>query len=152
VHVLVGGSDGATLFPFEQVRRRDDQDSWSVVDQPRGDLAHLGHAAVLPDGRLLIDVEDWHGDLPPGLYVSSGADWASYERVEAGAPFDGKPRAIDLVDLRVDEHGATLTAIGPDRTSAWVTEDSGVTWTRRPPADASARGVPLVSPPGRSRR
>ena len=128
VHVLVGGSDGATLFPFDEVRRLEDQDSWSVIEQPAGERAYLGDAAVLPDGRLLLDVEGWSDDRPGGLYASDGSNWVSFARVVTGAPFDGKPADIRVVDMRVEQDASTIIAVSPDGRVAWFSEDVGATW------------------------
>lgn len=129
VHVVVDGSDGATLFPFDAVRTLDDADSWSVVEQPPGDRAYLGGAAVLPDGRLLLDVDDLSDDRPAGLYASAGGDWSWYSRVDAGAPFDAEPADIHVLDVRVDDGSASIIAAGPGWHDAWLSEDGGLTWT-----------------------
>jgi len=138
VHALTGGSDGATLFPFNQIRRMDSWDSWWVVDQPGDPLAYIGPAAVLPDGRFLASVQSWSDDgrldqplkgTPPGIYVSEGADWSAYERIDSGAPFETPARAQPMVvDIEVNAEGAVMTALGPDQTTAWTSTDLGVTW------------------------
>lgn len=130
VHVVVDGSDGATLFPFDAVRTLEDADSWSVVKQPAGERAYLElPPAVLPDGRLLLDVQGFSDDRPGGLWVSDGADWASYSRVASGAPFDADPRDIPVLDMQVDDDAVTIVAAGPAWHDAWVSDDGGVSWT-----------------------
>ena len=142
VHVLVAGGDGATLFPFGEIRRLDSQGSWSVTPLPDDPRAYVGATAVLPDGRFLADVDAWsdNGRLgkrlrgtPPGLYASAGDDWASYTRLELGDPFT--EAAYNVPDVRwVDVAGArtTLGAIGPDGRSWWTSTDLGSSWTEQP--------------------
>lgn len=132
VHVLIGGSDGATLFPFDEVRRLEDLDSWSVARQPGAERAYLGNAAVLSDGRLLLDVEDWSDRRPGGLFVSQGRDWVSFERVASGAPFDGRPADVRVLDMRVDQDASTIVAVGPEGRDAWFSDDLGTTWVELP--------------------
>lgn len=137
-HVLVGGSDGATLFPFEEVRALDSWDSWSVVRQRSGPRAYVGATAVLPDGRFLVDVDAWSDNgrsagrlrgTPPGLYASDGSNWAAYSRLELGAPFT-EPRfgAPDVRYVAVGDAVTTLGAIGPDGRSWFTSSDLGATW------------------------
>jgi hypothetical protein len=142
VHVVVGGSDGATLFPFGEIRQLDGQDSWSVTAVPDRPMAYVGFTAVLSDGRFLADVDAWsdNGRLgrrlkgtPPGLYVSDGDDWASYTRLELGEPFT--EAAYNVPDVRyvdVAGDGTRLGAIGPDGRSWWTSTDLGATWTEQP--------------------
>jgi hypothetical protein len=142
VHVLVGGGDGATLFPFGEIRRLDDGDSWSVTPLPRTPRAYVGVTAVLPDGRFLADVQAWSDTrrvgaarkgTPPGLYVSDGDDWASYSRLELGEPFADEARNVpDLRYVAVAGDGTTLGAIGPDGRSWWTSTDLGASWTEQP--------------------
>lgn len=138
VHVLVGGSDGATLFPFEEVRTLDSWDSWSVVPQPSEPRAYVGATAVLPDGRFLLDVEGWSDNgrsagrlqgTPPGLYVSDAGDWAAYSRLDLGAPFT-EPRfgVPEVRYVSIDDGATTLGAIGPDARTWWTSTDLGATW------------------------
>jgi hypothetical protein len=142
VHVLVGGSDGATLFPFEEVRTLEASDSWSVVPQSGAPRAYVGATAALPDGRFLVDVEGWSDNgrsggrlrgTAPGLYVSGGRDWATYSRAEQGAPFT--TAAFGVPDVRyaaVDDRTTTLGAIGPDGRSWWISTDLGASWAAQP--------------------
>jgi hypothetical protein len=142
LHVLVGGSDGATLFPFEEVRTLDSGDSWSVVAPPGAPRAYVGATAVLPDGRFLVDVEGWSDNgpmarpargTPPGLYVSDGRDWAKYSRIELGGPFvDVRRGAPDVRYVAVDDGSTTLGAIGPDGRSWWTSTDLGASWEAQP--------------------
>ncbi len=141
-HVLVGGGDGATLFPFGEIRRLDDQDSWSVTDLDRSPTAYIGVTAVLPDGRFLADVDAWSDNrrlggrlrgTPPGLYVSEGDDWASYTRLELGDPFtEPAYNAPDVRYVEVSGARTTLGAIGSDARSWWTSEDLGASWTEQP--------------------
>ena len=81
--VLTGG-DGATLLPFGSMHRsRDGGRTWEDIDVRSDPRAYVGLVAVLPDGRLLVDVLAWSdqrinrmGSRPVGLHVSDGDDWA----------------------------------------------------------------------------
>lgn len=137
-HVVVHGGDGATLFPFSEIRRLESDGDWSVVVPADDPMAYLGPTLVLADGRFVASVHLWSDNglarqrprgTPPGIYVSDGADWATYERVESGAPFvrpaGGQP---NVTDIHVTPDGALITAIGPDQTTAWTSDDLGATW------------------------
>ncbi len=88
VRAVVGGGDGATLFPFQAVARSTDRGAtWRRFDVPRfdGEMAYVSGEAVLPGGRLLVLLsnfsDDRRGDPSPrhhGLWVSLGGDWSSY--------------------------------------------------------------------------
>lgn len=88
VRALVGGGDGATLFPFQATARSTDGGrTWTTFEVPRvdGERGYLAGEVVLPDGRLLVMVADWSGDRRDrpsrrhhGLWVSDEADWSSF--------------------------------------------------------------------------
>lgn len=92
VSALMGGGDGATLFPFQKVARSVDGESiWTSYDVPEvgGERGFVNGAVVLPDGRLLVLVMGWSGDRRSrpssqhhGLWMSAGGDWASYRPIE----------------------------------------------------------------------
>jgi hypothetical protein len=130
--VLVG-SDGATIFPFEAVQRgARDGASWQGFEQGSPPAAYVEGGVVLPDGRLLVCLEQVHETFRPGtgseprmgLYVSAGDDWSSFARLD---PPDGAPGLApgDVPWL----HGADLTLAGvsatPGRATAYVTEHGG---------------------------
>jgi hypothetical protein len=82
-----GGHDGATLDPFERVARSTDDGPWELFDVPHtgGQQAYTGGQVVLPDGRLLVLLDQWSGDRRDrasrvwhGLWTSRGDDWSSY--------------------------------------------------------------------------
>lgn len=137
-HVVVRGGDGATLFPFEQIRRLDSPDSWTVTEVSDDPMAYVGPTGFLPDGRFLASVQSWSDNnlpgkklkgTPPGIYVSVGGDWSTYERIESGPPFDTPAVFQPMVtDIDVTADGALITAIGPDQTTAWTSRDRGATW------------------------
>ena len=110
VQAVVGGGDGATLFPFEQVARLSsagDVVSYDV-EQPEGVMGYSSGDVVLTDGRVLTLLADWSDDRGRpssrhhGLWVSAGDDWASYTPVEPvfSPPLTAPPRAGDAA-LRV---------------------------------------------------
>lgn len=92
VSALMGGGDGATLFPFQKVARSVDGGStWTSYDvsEVGGERGFVNGAVVLPDGRLLALLGAWSGDRRNrpssqhhGLWVSAGDDWSSYRPIE----------------------------------------------------------------------
>ena len=87
VRGVVGGGDGATLFPFQEAARSTDGGStWTRYEIPTvtDARAYTSGQVVLPDGRLLALLDAWSDDhgRPSahfhGLYVSSGDDWSTY--------------------------------------------------------------------------
>jgi hypothetical protein len=88
VRAVSGGSDGATLFPFEAMARSTDGGvTWRTYDVARVDdaRAYSSGEVVLPDGRVLALLDHWSddrnghpSDRPHGLYASSGDDWSHY--------------------------------------------------------------------------
>lgn len=139
-HVVVHGGDGATLFPFSEIRRLESDGDWSVVVPADDPMAYIGPTAVLPDGRFLASIQSWSDNglakekprgTPPGIYVSDGDDWSTYERIESGAPFrTAAPFEPMVTDIDVTADGALITAIGPDQTTAWTSDDLGATWRK----------------------
>lgn len=88
VRAVSGGSDGATLFPFEAMARSTDGGAtWTTYDVPKvdGARAYSSGEVVLTDGRVLALLDQWSddrkgrpSDRPHGLYVSAGDDWSHY--------------------------------------------------------------------------
>jgi hypothetical protein len=87
---VVGGGDGATLFPFMRAARSTDGGStFTTVDVPEtaGERAFGSGFVVLADGRLLALLDHWSDDAGRpshrwhGLYASSGDDWSAYTPV-----------------------------------------------------------------------
>lgn len=129
-HVLTVGGDSGRRQPLDRILRLDAAGAWQVVAPPTDPGVYLGPTAVLPDGRFLMSVHSWTDDSTrPGIYVSDGDDWSTYERVDSGAPFErpslGEPRVIDI-DVAAD--GALITALGPDGSTVWTSKDLGATW------------------------
>ncbi|UUZ58069.1 hypothetical protein [Nocardioides sp. B-3] len=132
---MVHGGDGATLFPFSEIRRLESDGDWSVVVPADDPMAYLGPTPVPADGRFVASVHLWSDNgparqrprgTPPGIYVSDGEDWSTYERIESGAPFETPvPFEPMVTDIDVTADGALITAIGPDQTTAWTSRDLG---------------------------
>lgn len=88
VFAVVGGGDGATLFPFERVVRSVDAGrSWQRFDLPLfdGERAYTSGDVVTSDGRLVTLLDHFSDDRAGrpgrrhhGLWTSAGDDWASY--------------------------------------------------------------------------
>ncbi|HET7735293.1 MAG TPA: sialidase family protein [Nocardioidaceae bacterium] len=126
VAVLEGG-DGATLFPLQAVHRSLDGGATferiPLFDEP---MAYGQNAGVLPDGRLLLNIEAWSDDppggghrRPVGLHVSTGTDWSDLRVVEAAAPY-----ADDQPDVFATGDG--LLVVHPQHGVA--STDAGQTW------------------------
>jgi hypothetical protein len=89
---VVGGGDGATLFPFSRTARSTDGgDTFTTVDVPltHGARAYGSGFVVLAHGRLLALLDHWSDDRSGrpgpghhGLWVSDGDDWATYATAE----------------------------------------------------------------------
>ncbi len=91
VHAVVGGGDGATLFPFEQVSRLWSWDDVGVfrVEHPDGVMGYSSGSVVLSDARILTLLADWSDDTLKrpsprhhGLWASDGENWATYAPTE----------------------------------------------------------------------
>jgi len=94
VAVLEGG-DGATLFPLDAVHRSIDGgrtfERIPLFDDP---MAYGQNAGVLPDGRLLVNIEAWSDSelggvhqRPVGLHISSGSDWSDLQPLESARQY-----------------------------------------------------------------
>jgi hypothetical protein len=135
--VQVGG-DGATLFPWDAVLRSTDGATWTAYDGPHRPTAYGEALAVLPDGRLVFDVEAWSDQRlhrpaarPIGLYL--GSDWAHPRPVPLAGPFAGQdPHAFapTTLDVSATSHAVTIYALTPDREHVVSTVDGGQAWQR----------------------
>ncbi|WP_344150570.1 sialidase family protein [Nocardioides koreensis] len=112
---VIGGGDGATLFPFMRTARSTDGGStFTTVDVPasQGARAFGSGFVVLADGRLLALLDHWSDDRAGrpsdrwhGLYASAGRDWSAYTPVRPDfTPEPGPaPRGFSpLVSLEAD--------------------------------------------------
>ncbi|RJS46598.1 sialidase family protein [Nocardioides cavernaquae] len=126
------GGDGATLSPLTAIHRFLAGETEPVVFDSSGPTAFTAGMVVLPDGRLLVAVEEWSGgDEDPGLFAAPADDWSSLTRVPRGAPFD------DIAEL---DGGFLTTTVTADRVSVYVaappggdhaayrSDDGGGTW------------------------
>jgi hypothetical protein len=60
VDAVVEGADGATVFPFIAVHRAaPGEDAFAKIPGPPDPRAYLSGQLVLPDGRLLLGIENW---------------------------------------------------------------------------------------------
>ncbi|MDN4175498.1 hypothetical protein QWY28_21220 [Nocardioides sp. SOB77] len=127
---VLGGGDGATLLPFQQVARRVAGGAWQVFEAPLvdGERGYVTSAVVLSDGRLLVLLPAWSGDragrpstVHHGLWVSDGDDWSSYR------PWSGDPGGVQ--DLRADprEGGVLWMVAADDVAPLLVSTDGGRT-------------------------
>ncbi|WP_435742873.1 sialidase family protein [Nocardioides sp. SYSU DS0663] len=116
---VVEGSDGTTLFPLLRVHRSlDGGATWESFDLRTDPQAYLGTAAVLPDGRLLVDIQAWSDQRPNqpsaepvGLHASDGARWSALAPVDLGDPFAPDPDAHAAPALQVVGMSARPTRV-----------------------------------------
>jgi hypothetical protein len=139
------GSDGATLFPFDEVLRSTDGGVTfdSTMMARTTDTAYVSFGLVLPDSSLLVSLDAWSDDRISkpgrhhhGLYRSAGTDWADLTPVESRYPrgtdlelLQSSPPTI--MDWAVGNGGdVVLWAWAPGiNTPMMVSTDSGRTWT-----------------------
>jgi hypothetical protein len=136
LHALQLGGDGATLFPWEHVLKSTDGRTWTSYDGPRDPLGYGNPVAVLPDGRLLLELDGWsdarihHPSAHPiGLY--SGTDWTHLQPIPLTGPFaDQDPRTFFLMalDVAVTARAVTIYAETPDQAGVVSSVDGGPTW------------------------
>lgn len=122
--VLEGG-DGATLFPLIATHRSVDRGKVFQrlpLFPDQAARAYGQNAGVLPDGRLLLNVEAWSDDQrggvhrrPVGLYVSNGTDWTDLRPLAqaedyAGAQPDVVATATGLLVIYASEGVASTDA------------------------------------------
>jgi hypothetical protein len=150
LRAVIGGGDGATLFPFQAVARSaDDGSTWRRTDVPRfdGETAYTSGAVVLPDGRLLVLLQDFSDDRlrhpaqrHHGLWVSDGDDWSSYRPWRprfrpaltppvADGAFSGN-QGIDMIGASGARGGVIWTVSGHDRVH--VSTDGARTFVQIP--------------------
>ena len=146
---VIGGADGATLFPFVDVSRLDRASgAWRQTLQPGAPRAYVGPQAVLPDGRLLVNVQAWSdatfknpGARPNGVYASDGADWSTLVRLEPGEDSGLTPaereRALagqpGVVGMSVEPGDVTVYVAdggGGGSSAVYAVTDSGSSWER----------------------
>ena len=133
--VVMEGSDGATLFPFVAVHRQEVAGGpFTRFTQSSDPRAYVSGSAVLPDGRLLIGVESWSDEVSlveavtrPGLYVSAGDDWSTFEEIVMGAPWTELDifRPSWLAATRTED-AVTIFLAGDH--PAYSSDDGGQTW------------------------
>lgn len=148
---VIGGADGATLFPFVDVSRLDRASgAWQQTLQPRDPRAYVGSQAVLPDGRLLVDVQVWSdatlekpGARTNGVYTSDGRDWSTLVRLEPGEDSGLSPAErrqvltgrLGVVGMSVAPGDVTVYVAdggGGGSSAVYAVTDSGRRWGRVP--------------------
>jgi hypothetical protein len=136
VHVLQVGGDGATYFPWDRVLSSTDGRSWTTYDGPSEPKAYGDPEAVLPDGRLVLDVHAWSDQRrnrpsprPLGLY--EGTDWHRLRPVPLTEPFaheDSHTFDPGLLGVAVTTHRVTIYETTPDQRGVVSSTDGGATW------------------------
>jgi hypothetical protein len=128
---VIGGADGATLFPFIDVNRLDRASgTWQQTLQGADPRAYVGPQAVLPDGRLLVNVQAWSdatfkqpGARPNGVYTSDGADWSTLVRLEPGE--DSGLAAAEREQVLAGQPGVVGMSVAPGDVTLYVADGGG---------------------------
>ncbi|HET7067499.1 MAG TPA: hypothetical protein VFI21_07840 [Nocardioides sp.] len=111
---------------------------WTTYAGPGGPTAYVDSPAVLPDGRLLIDVVAWSDQRaarpahrPIGLYAGTLWSAPAPAPVGMGAPFDtSRYRSMmNILDLAVTPRTVTTYARTAEQTGVVASSDDGRTWT-----------------------
>lgn len=140
---VLEGADGATLFPLIRVHRYDGG-AWQSFDLGSDPRAYGQIGGVLPDGRLVVEVEGWSDDRkgrpgknPNGLYVSDRKDWSRLSPVPGGeapaVPNGVLPRGRNVSSAAAfGGTGASLvlTAVLGNEGEGELSTDGGRTWER----------------------
>jgi hypothetical protein len=136
LHALQLGGDGATLFPWDHVLKSTDGRTWTSYDGPRSPMGYGDPVAVLPDGRLLLDIDGWSDATnqqpsahPLGLYT--GTDWGHLRAVPLAGPFAGQDSHtffLMTLDVAVTTRSVTIYAETPDEAGVVSSSDGGTTW------------------------
>ena len=138
------GRDGATLFPLDEVLRSTDGGAtFETTLMARTDArAYVSFGLVLPDGRLLVNLDAWSDDTSGepgehhrGLYLSNGDAWGSLTPVESRYPEGTDLEALQASPLQIMDWAAgpsgevVLWGWSPEiNTPMMVSSDSGETW------------------------
>ncbi len=128
---VIGGADGATFFPFIDVSRLDRASgTWQQIPHDEEPRAYVGPQVVLPDGRLLVNVNVWSdatfkkpGARPNGVYTSDGADWATLVRLEPGEDSGLTPGEREQV--LAGQPGVVGMAVAPGDVTVYVADGGG---------------------------
>ena len=138
VHALQLGGDGATYFPWDHVLRSTDGRTWTSYDGPADPKGYGDPVAVLPGGRLVLDIHAWSDQRnnrpsahPLGLFA--GADWGRLHAVPLARPFAQQdPHTFDptILDVALTGHAVTLYAQTPDQAGVAGSTDGGADWQR----------------------
>ncbi|MGZ4448351.1 MAG: sialidase family protein [Nocardioides sp.] len=144
VVAVLGGADGATLFPFQRAARsRDGGRTFTAVEVPRegGVQSYAGGFLVLPDGRLLALLDHWSDDVGGhasprhhGLYVSRGDDWSAYAPFAArfAPPLVPAPRGYSSLDsLTGSRRNGGVVVVGTWDRRTYVSTDGARTFHTR---------------------
>lgn len=140
VHALQLGGDGATGFPWEHVLESTDGRTWTSYDGPRDPLGYGDPVAVLPGGRLVLDIHGWsdarnhHPSAHPvGFYT--GTDWGELQAVPLAGPFahqDSHTFDPMTLDVAVTTRSVTIYAKRLDERGVVSSTDGGATWNAVP--------------------
>jgi hypothetical protein len=136
VQALQLGGDGATLFPWDTVLKSIDGAQWTSYDGPDDPKGYGDPLAVLPDGRLLLDIEGWSDQRgsrpsvnPSGFW--GGTDWAHLQPVPLAWPFAGQDShrfVPTILDVATTTSSVTLYAQTPDQSGVVSSSDGGNSW------------------------
>jgi hypothetical protein len=134
------GDDGV-VDPGNLRRSTDGGATWQTIAHSDLSGAIASWLTVQSDGRLLVDVTDWTTGTPAsskarsGLYVSNGADWTTFQRVQSTPAMPGTAASSaaggDLISSTLDAqgHDVLLVYAYEGKTPlALSSNDGGSTW------------------------
>jgi len=120
------------------VLKSSDGRTWTSYDGPSDPQGYADPIAVLPGGRLLLDIDGWsdarahHAPARPiGLYA--GTDWAELRAVPLVGPFAHQdPHTFEpsILDVAVTTGSVTIYALTPDQGGVVSSSDGGTSWRR----------------------
>jgi hypothetical protein len=135
LHVLVLGGEN-TVFPWDRVLKSTDGRTWTSYDGPTDPTAYVDESVVLPDGRLLMNIDGWSDQWRnrpsvnvPGFWA--GLDWTHLRPVPPAGPFAGQDvrRFVPTVlDIAVTGRSVILYALVPEQSGVVSSTDGGATW------------------------
>jgi hypothetical protein len=137
LHALVLGGEN-TVFPWDHVLRSTNGRRWTSYIGPTDPTGYIDDSVVLPDDRLLLNVDGWsdqrgsHPSVnPTGLWA--GTDWTHLRPVPPTWPFAGQDVhgfVPTILDIAATRRTITLYALAPGDSGAVSSTDGGGHWSR----------------------
>lgn len=134
--LLLGGEN--TVFPWDDVLRSTDGRTWTTYRGPDDPRGYVDESVVLPDGRLLMNVDGWSDQYRSRPSVNlrglwAGSDWSRLRPVPPAGPFAGQDvhgYVPSILDIAVTSRSVALYALTPDQRGVVASTDGGEHWRR----------------------